>query len=145
MANERDKLVQELFKVVQEKKSAIAKAEKPSWATNCAFRYNEDSSASINIQVCADVEKFVHMLAFLIDKKRSFDEAQKILGTSVKFKWSGFSFEDWQSDIKTRIDKIEISNKKKELELLEGRLDKLVSPELKAQMELDEISKLLNK
>jgi hypothetical protein len=42
---EEDKLVQELFNVVQAKKAEIAKAEKPSWETNCAFRYNKDSSA----------------------------------------------------------------------------------------------------
>lgn len=145
MANETDKMVQQLFEVVQKKKAEIAKAEKPSWATNCAFRYNKDSSASTNIQVCSDVEELIHMLAFLCDKKRGFNEAQELLGTTHKFRWLGFSFEDWSGDIKTRIDKIQITNKKKELEALESRLDKLVSPELKAQMELAEISKLLGK
>ena len=145
MSNERDKQVQELFKVVQEKKTAIAKAEKPNWETNCAFRYNKESSFSTNIQVCSDAEELVVILALLIEKRNSFDEAQKILGTSFGFKWFGFSFENWVSDIKTRIDKIEITKKKKELELLESRLDKLVSPELKTQMELEEITKLLAK
>ena len=132
MANDRDKIVQELFKVVQEKKAAIAKAEKPNWLTNCAFRYNKETSASTNIQVCGDVDELILMLAFLCEKKRSFAEAQTILGTSKKFAWLGFSFEDWSSDLKTRIDKIEISKKKQ-----------LVSPELKEQMELAEIQKLL--
>ena len=140
-----DELVQELFNVVQAKKAEIAKAEKPSWETNCAFRYNKDSSASTNLQVCADVDELVHILAFLCDKRRGFDEAQKITGTSIKFKWLGFSFDDWATDVKTRIDKIQITNKKKELELLEGRLDKLVSPELKRKLELAEISKMLGK
>ena len=145
MASEQDKLVQELFKVVQTKKAEIAKAEKPNWETNCAFRYNKDSSAATNLQVCADVEELVHILGFLCDRKAGFEKAQEITGTSLKFKWLGFSFEDWASDIKTRIDKIQITNKKKELEVLESRLDKLVSPELKAKMELEEISKLLSK
>lgn len=144
MANETDKVVQELFKVVQDKKAAIAKAEKPNWLTNCAFRYNKDSSASTNIQVCSDVEELVHMLGFLCEKRSGFNTAQTILGTKCEFKWFGFSFDDWASDIKTRIDKIQISIKKKELELLEARLDKLISPELKAKMELDEIQKLLS-
>lgn len=42
-----------------------------------------------------------------------------------------------------RIDKIEITMKKKELELLEDRINKLISPELRAQMELEEIKKSL--
>ena len=144
MANDRDKLVQELFNVVQEKKAAIAKAEKPNWETNCAFRYNKDSSASINLQVCSDGEELVNILGFLIEKKNAFESAQKILGTSFKFKWSGFSFEDWSSDLKTRLDKIEISIKKKELEMLEGRLNGLVSKEMREQLELDEIKKMLS-
>jgi len=142
---ETDKLVQELFSVVQAKKAEIAKAEKPNWETNCAFRYNKDSSASINLQVCADVEELVHILAFLCERKSNFDKAQEIVETKLKFKWLGFSFDEWVSDIKTRIAKIQITNKKKELEVLESRLDKIVSPELKAKWELEEISKLLSK
>ena len=66
-----------------------------------------------------------------------------MLGTKYQFKWLGFTFDQWKADIKTRIDKIQISKKKKELEELEVRLDKLISPELKQQMELEEITKLL--
>ena len=146
MANtEQDKLVQQLFEVAQKKKAEIAKAEKPNWITNCAFRYNKDSSASINLQVCADVEELISILGFLIEKENAFKAAQEILGTTHKFKWGGFSVEDWTNDISTRITKIQIGNKKKELEVIESRLDKLVSPELKAQMELAEIQKLLSK
>jgi hypothetical protein len=144
MENQTDKKVQEFFKVVQQKKTEIAKAEKPDWKTNCSFSYNKDSGSRINLQVVADVEELVMMLAFLIDKNQSFDKAQSFLGTDLEFKWMGFTFNEWKSDIQTRINKVQISKKKKELEALESRLDKLISPELKAQMELDEISKLLS-
>jgi hypothetical protein len=143
MSNDRDKLIQELFKVVQDKKMAIAKAEKPSWLTNCAFRYYKESSISTNLQVCSDVEELVHIMALLIEKNNSFNKAQEMLGTNLDFKWFGFTFEDWSADISTRINKIEIAKKKKELHELEVRLDKLVSPELKAQLELEEIQKML--
>jgi hypothetical protein len=143
MSSNNDKLVQELTKIVNEKKAAIAKAERPNWRTNCAFRYNKDSSASINLQVCGVVEDLVHILGFLCEKRNAFDEAQKIIGTNLEFKYLGFTFEDWSEDIKTRIDKIEITTKKKELEMLEERLNKLISPELRAQMELEEIRKSL--
>jgi hypothetical protein len=133
-----------LFKIVQTKKAEIAKAEKPNWITNCSFGYNKDSSSRSNIQVVADVEELVSILGFLIEKEKAFTAANKVLGTSYEFKWMGFSLEDWQSDIQTRINKVQISKKKKELESLESRLDKIISPELKAQMELDEITKMLN-
>lgn len=143
MATERDKKVQELFEIVQTKKKEIAKAEKPKFETNCSFGYNKDSSSRINIQVCADVDELIQALAFLYERKSNFDKAQEFLGTNQSFKWMGFSLKEWSNDIKTRVDKINITNKKKELELLESKLDKLVSPELKAQLELDEIEKML--
>lgn len=143
MENQTDKKVQEFFKIVQQKKAEIAKAEKPNWKTNCSFSYVKDSSSRINLQVVASVEELILILAFLIDKNQSFDKAQAILGTDLKFNWMGFTLEEWKSDIQTRVNKVQISKKKQELEALESRLDKLVSPELKAQMELDEISKLL--
>lgn len=144
MENQTDKKVQEFFKVVQQKKAEIAKAEKPDWKTNCSFSYNKDSGSRINLQVVVDVEELVLILAFLIEKNQAFDKANALLGTDLEFKWMNFTFEDWKSDIQTRINKVQISKKRKELEALESRLDKLISPELKAQMELDEISKLLS-
>jgi len=133
-----------LFKIVQAKKDEIKQAEKkPDWKTNCSFRYNKDSSASTNLQVCADIEELVHALAFLCDRKKGFDDAQKILGTEITFRWMGFTFEAWASDIKTRVAKVLITDKKKTLEVLESRLDKVLSPELKAQLELEAISKEL--
>lgn len=143
MSTNNDKLVQELTKIVNEKKAAIAKAERPNWNTNCAFRYSKDSAASINLQVCGNVEDLVNILGFLCEKRNAFNEAQKIIGTNLEFKWFGFTFDEWAEDIKTRIDKIEITMKKKELEMLEERLNKLISPELRAQMELEEIRKSL--
>lgn len=140
---EIDNIVQDLFKVVQTKKDEIAKAEKPNWETNCAFGFYPETSQRINLQVMSDVADLVNILAFLIEKHKNFDAAQEILGTNLKFKWLGFTFDQWKSDIKTRLDKIQISMKKRELNELEARLDKLVSPELKQQMELEEIKKLL--
>ena len=145
MENKTDELVQQLFGVVQTKKAEIAKALKPNWETNCVFKTNPDSSASVNLQVCSSLDELISILGFLCEKRNSFKEAQEILGTNLNFKWSGFSFDAWVSDIKTRINKIEITTKKRELEDLENRLDKLISPELKAKLELLEIQKILNK
>ena len=143
MTNNTDKQVQELFKIVQQRKQEIAKAEKPNWITNCSFGYDKDSSQRYNIQTMSNVDDLISILAFLMDKESSFNQAAKELDVDNKFTWMNYSVEDWKSDIHTRINKIQISKKKNELETLEGRLDKLISPELKAEMELAEISKLL--
>lgn len=143
MASVTDNKIQELFKIVQKKKEEIIQAEKPNWFTNLSFGYDKSSSQRTNIQVVSDVNELVNIVGFIIDKKESFDKAQKLLGTNEKFTWLGYSDTEWISDIKTRINKIQISKKKHELNELENRLSSLISPELRAQMELEEISKLL--
>lgn len=144
MATEKDKIIEGLYKLIEDKKKEIAKAEKPSWETNCVFKYNKENQTGTNLQVCSSVEDLVHMLGFLIEKQTAFDAAQKVLGTNIKFKWLGFSFNDWKSDIQTRVAKLEITAKKREIEILEEKLNGLdISKEVREQMELEQIKKLL--
>lgn len=143
MANATDAKVQLLIQEVAKRKEEIKKAEKPNWITNCSFRYDEGRAEGFNIQTITDTDKFVHALAFLKTRAGAYDEAAAELGLKGEFKWLGYTLEDWTTDFKTRVDKVNITKKKKELELLESRLDKLISPELKAQMELEEITKML--
>lgn len=141
--NTQDEAVQKLFAIVQQKKAEIAKAEKPNWETNCSFSYYPDSGARINLQVVTDISELSRMLGFLIQLKENHDKAIIKIGYRADFRWLGFTYEQWESDIITRANKIQISEKKKELNNLEERLDKLISPELKAKMELEAITKLL--
>lgn len=145
MATKQDEQVQMLFNVVQQKKSEIAKLEKPNWLTNCSFRWDENNaSTSINIQVISDPKVLVSALAKLNNLSETSNKAALELGLeNFKFDYLGFSLEDWKSDFKTRLDKIQITKKKNELVKLEERLNSLISPELKAQMELEAIQKEL--
>jgi hypothetical protein len=85
----------------------------------------------------------VGILGYLVTLEANYNEASNRLGVSSTFKWSGFTLDDWQSDIQCRVIKIQITKKKQELEFLESRLDKLISPELRAKLELEEISQML--
>lgn len=143
-AKTSDEMVQDLFRVVQQKKEEISKAERPNWITNGSFKYSKNSTESFNLQTITDVNVFINALAFLLEREKSFNEASEQLGVIGEFDWFGYSVEDWRSDFKTRLTKVQISLKKKELEVLEARLDKLISPELRTQMELAEISKALS-
>lgn len=142
--NTADKQVQALFDIVQQKKVDIVKAEKPNWETNCAFRSDINSSASQNIQILTKIEDLVAILAFLLEKEAFYQEANDQLGTKLKFEWQGFTLEEWRADLTTRIKKLEISKTKKELEGLEQRLNALISPEVRRQMEIDAITAELN-
>ena len=52
---------------------------------------------------------------------------------------------EWKSDFQTRVNQISIQEKRKELAEIEARLNAIISPELKAQMELEALTELLSK
>jgi hypothetical protein len=145
MATKTDEQVQLLFNVVQQKKAEIAKIEKPNWKTNSSFRWDENNpSTSFNIQVVAEAKILVNALAKLNSMCVESEKAALELGVeNYKFEYLGFSLGEWKSDFKTRVDKINITKKKNELNALEARLNSLISPELRNQMELEAIQKEL--
>jgi hypothetical protein len=137
--NTTDKKTLDLIKEVKKRKDEIANAEKPNWKTNCSFSY-DGSSKTTNIHVESNVSNLVSIVAFLMRKQEDYDAAVKLLSVEApEFKWNGFSVGDWTEDIKTRIDKIQIVAKRQKLEALESRLNKIISPELRAQLELEAI------
>lgn len=140
---ETDKKTRALFEIVQKKKGEIKAAEKPQWKTNCAFYFTESPKDPFNLQITTDIGNLVRALAFLYEKEAAYKVAAKDLGVDIPFSWHGYSTEQWKVDIQARIDKIQIEKKKKELEALEKRLDAILSPELKAEMELEAITKEL--
>lgn len=143
---ETDSKIKQLFEVVKAKKLEISQAEKPNWETNCAFNYSRnsgDTNNRVNINVVQDINELISILAFLFVQKEAWEKAVQVFGVKTAFSWHGYSFEQWQGDLVSRSNKIRISEKKKELSTLEARLNAILSPELKAQLELEEITKLL--
>lgn len=147
-AKTRDEQIKDLLKVVEEKKKKINKAEKPKWLTNCSFSFNPEyaSTARVNLQVTSDINILVEIFAYVLEKREFYYKSASELGIkNPEFKWMGFTTDEWKSDIQTRIDKIQISKERQELEVLEQRLNKLVTPEERARIELQEIESLLKK
>lgn len=141
-----DQMVKQLFDSVQAKKLAIEKAEKPCWQTSCNFGFSADSAHERkDIRILNDTRKIVDMLAFLMDRKEKSERAANELGVDYSFSWLGFSLEEWKSDFQTRINQISIQERKRELAEIEARLNAIISPELKAKMELEVLTELLNK
>ena len=141
-----DEKVKELFLSVQAKKLAIEQAERPCWKTSGNFGYSANSAHDrINIQTLTDARKIVDMYSFLIDREEKSGKAAQELGVDYKFSWLGFSTEEWKSDFLTRVNQLSIQEKRKELATIESRLNAIISPELRAQMELEAISELLSK
>jgi len=136
-----DKKTLELIEEVNRRKAEISRLERPNWATNCSFSFSAGNSGGVtNIHVCSSVTTLIDIAAFLRERKRAYEEAASALEVEAPpFVWDGFSVEDWLADIKTRIDKIQIAAKKKKLETLETRLNSIISPELRRELELQRI------
>jgi hypothetical protein len=80
-----------------------------------------------------------------MDRKDKSESAAKDLGVEYNFTWLGFSIDEWKEDFQTRVNQISVQEKRKELAELESRLNAIISPELKAQMELESIAELLDR
>lgn len=141
MPRKTDQKTLDLIKEVKRQKEEISQAERPNWITNCSFSHTEGKqNDQINLHVEANVKTLIMIVAFLKDRERSYNEAAAELGVEAPaFSWSGFSVADWISDIKSRINKIQIASKRKKLETLEARLNAIISPELRTEMELEAI------
>ena len=140
-----DAKVQKLIEEVKKRRASISKTEKSTWITNGSFRYFEHSTeGSFNLQVVTDEVVFAKALAFLIDREGAFEEACKRLDVKGNFAWLGYLVADWESDFKTRLAKVRLNSEKKKLSALEKQLESLMSDELKTDMQLAEIEKLLN-
>ena len=139
-----DEQVRELFKVVQAKKVEIEKLEKPCWETSCEFGFSINSGHDrIKLSTVTDTRKLVEIMAFLIDRKEKSEKAAEELGVKYDFTWLGFTVDEWKNDLKTRVNQISIQQKRKELSELESRLNAIISPELRAEMELEAIKEAL--
>jgi hypothetical protein len=152
MNTKTDQKTLDLIQEVQKQKKEIQRIEKPSWKTNSTFSYFEGNmSNTINLRVVSSVKEMIQLAGFLSDKMKSFQHGREALGLpslgtpgTEEFTWSGFSYDDWIEDMKKRIDQIQLKTKRDKLTALETRLNAIISPELRAQMELEAIEKELS-
>lgn len=142
MAKKTDQKTLDLINDVKQRKLEISKLEKPNWKTNCSFTYIEGKmNDAINLHTVSKVQTLVEFAGYLLQKQEAYQKAANLLAVDApEFQWSGFAVNDWLEDFKTKINIIQLASKKKKLEELETRLNLIISPELKAQMELDAIA-----
>lgn len=156
MAKETDDAVMKLLVTVEKKKNEIkALKQKPQWLTNCSFGYetpvskrrigerDEDSHDRVNIQTRRDVDELLGFYSLLLQKEEYLHRAATELGVKTELKHMNFTIADWKADLKTRIGQLSIEQKQKEIDELDNRVNKLVSPDQRREMELKAIQELL--
>ena len=144
-----DKITQLLAKV-EAQKAAIAEAERPVFRTNRTFSFVDgDLNKSHNLAVVSDVSALLKMAAHVSSAAETYYYvAGGILGADEKapaFTWNGYSDLDWLHDIKLRVSQIRLKAQREKLQELEARLDKIISPERRRELELRAIELELSK
>ena len=140
-----DEIVLELLNKVEEKKTQIGAAERPTWLTNCQFKYVPSVNDTVNLQTVREEEVLVDIYAFLVRKAGDFQvAAQDLKQDKVKFKYLGFTLNEWLTDIQTRLSSLSIKKQREELAKLEERVNALVSPDQRRNIELAKLVKELN-
>lgn len=138
-----DAAILDLIKQVNAKKAAIKKAERPSFKTNMNISWpGQGGLTAVNLLTLTDVSVLISIVGFLLEKGNGYAEASKILEVEnpPPLQWCGFGVNDWIIDIKARIGKIQITEEQRKLDLLEERLQKIVTPELRAKLEIQAIT-----
>ena len=135
-----DKLVDELIAKVAAKEKEIGKIEGYTPKTNMVLPNDVRGTQGTNLNTVGKVEELISLLAELKVRKDAFAAIVKEVGLKVPFTWGGKSYAAWESDIKQLINKLSLQQKKKSLAALRSRLDNLLSPEQKRQMEIAKIS-----
>lgn len=141
-----DNVTKQLIEEVAKRKKEIADADRPNWKTNCLFSFTgTGTSGGTNLHVESDMGTLIRIAAFVRSQHECYDDMVRELEISnaPPFKWMGFLANDWIEDVKTRLNKVQIASKKKNLETLEARLNTIISPELRRDMEQELIKKEL--
>lgn len=135
-----------LIEQVKTQRKEIAAAQKPKWETNMTFPLEEGTPKVLNLHVETNVGKLVKLAAMLRSQQEAYTQAARELAVDApEFTWGTFTVDNWLKDFKTRINIIQLTQKKKKLEDLENRLNLIISPALRAKMELEAIESELNK
>lgn len=143
-----DKIMQLLAKV-KAQKEAIAQAERPTYKTNMTFSFVDGNlSQAVNLRVVTDLGQLLKIAAHVRSAAASYEEAgSAILGPDEKppaFLWCNFSAVEWTHDIKLRVGQIRIKSQRERLHELEQRLDSILTPERRRELELLAIERELS-
>jgi hypothetical protein len=133
--NENDQKILKLQKQVEEKRAALVKAQKFSPITNCSIQFDGErfNINALDIDSCT----------LLTVKVNALKMSSKDLAIEDSVKISGYSIDEWLTDLKA---KLAFLNRKKEedkLKKMESKLKELLSNDTKIEMELENLEKEL--
>lgn len=144
-----DQKINTLFQTINSQKLEVEESEKKAkqkWETNCSIvlpGVQHHNTNPINIQTAS--ESTIKIIVMELLKNQEYEtQASKILGIKDEDVYRTYTYKQWFDDCKKRIASISLINKKTALAEAEKRLNAIVSPEQKRQMELKAIEDALS-
>lgn len=142
MAKKNDVLVDQLLAKVEEKKAQIKKIKHPSFKTNLSLPI-DGTSSRINLNV-ATPELLFSILVSLEERIEKSQIVADKYDLTFDNKWHGFTLEDWRDDVVLKIKQSQAQRQVSELKLIETKLEGLMSEDKKRNIELKNLSNLLD-
>ena len=134
----KDKLIDELLLVVENKKAEIERIKNPVFKTNLSFTTPNYEGVRINLNVAPE-ETLIYLLCTvdtLIEQNKKIPEKYGV--PSIK-EWYGFKLEDWRDDLVLKIKQKSAQKQIKDLKEKEEKLNSLISERKKKELELQSL------
>lgn len=135
----KDKLIEDLLVVVEQKKAEIERIKNPTFKTNLSIA-NPNSNDGVRINMNVASEEILLSLLYTFD---TLIEKNKVLpekyGVPKLEDWYGYKLEDWRDDLVLKIKQKNSQKQIKDLKEKEELLNSLVSERKKKEKQLDSL------
>jgi hypothetical protein len=137
-----DATIQTLFDKLNTRKntlSTLKAASAKTWKTNCAFRIGWSTSTT-NLQT-ASAQTIEDCAWYLCMVQSARQVALTRLNRPDNDKFNGYSINNWFSDFEKRLATIAYRDEEVEIEVLEHRLNQVLSPDERRRIEVELLAK----
>jgi len=130
-----DKIMLLKSQIAEKKKKGLKTKKKFSPLTNCSI---EIDGVRLNLQVL-NKENLIHLLV----KLNSYLLSAVDLGLEDEYNFSGYSIDQWITDVKLKLDILKYEEEDRKLKELERKLHVLLSSEKQVELAINEIESLI--
>ena len=136
MATKNDERIIELKKIIEKKREEL---------NNMHSRFSPKTTCILEIDgETYNLNVSTQNLAYLLVKINALIKSAESLNMSAEeVTISGFSLADWFDDIKSKKDSIDYREKKRELSIIENKLNSLLSNDKQTELQIDSLEALL--
>lgn len=145
--------VAEKIDLINQRLATLKQGSSSSWKTNLEFRWNPAytgniSNAPIRIDRLTSIRELLEIHASIRSKHEEYEKsANLVIKEKVNyptFKWMDYTYEEWDHDIRKRIDLVTHQDQITKLQKAKTLLESLLTEEDRKQMILEQLKGLLD-